>query len=94
MRVFSLDNVIEEFEALTKDADRLQRATLRKILEQNAEAEYLQNLGLGGRTDPESFKACIPLVTHSDLEPYIRRIVDGDTCPILTGKPITSISLR
>ncbi|CAL9062794.1 jasmonoyl--L-amino acid synthetase GH3.5-like [Musa acuminata AAA Group] len=93
MRVFSLENVIDEFEALTKDAGRLQRATLRKILEQNAEAEYLQNLGLGGRTDPESFKACIPLVTHSDLEPYIRRIVDGDTSPILTGKPITSISL-
>ncbi|CAL9129273.1 unnamed protein product [Musa acuminata var. zebrina] len=93
MRVFSLENVIDEFEALTKDAGRLQRATLRKILEQNAEAEYLQNLGLGGRTDPESFKVCIPLVTHSDLEPYIRRIVDGDTSPILTGKPITSISL-
>ncbi|CAL9050467.1 unnamed protein product [Musa banksii] len=92
MRVFSLESVIEEFEALTNDAGRLQTESLRKILEQNGEAEYLRNLGLGGRTDPESFRACIPLVTHRDLEPYIQRIADGDTS-VLTGKPITSISL-
>ncbi|CAL9161110.1 jasmonoyl--L-amino acid synthetase GH3.5-like isoform X2 [Musa acuminata AAA Group] len=92
MRVFSLESVIEEFEALTNDAGRLQTESLRKILEQNGEAEYLRNLGLGGRTDPESFRACVPLVTHRDLEPYIQRIADGDTS-VLTGKPITSISL-
>ncbi|RZR92113.1 hypothetical protein BHM03_00020364 [Ensete ventricosum] len=94
MRGFSHASVINEFEALTKDAGRLQRETLREILEQNGEAEYLHNFDLGGRTDPDSFKACIPLVTHSDLEPYIQRIADGDTSPVLTGKPITSISLR
>ncbi|URE24297.1 indole-3-acetic acid-amido synthetase GH3.5 [Musa troglodytarum] len=33
------------------------------------------------------------LVTHGDLEPYIQRIAYGDTSPVLTGKPITSISL-
>ncbi|KAJ8491186.1 hypothetical protein OPV22_012907 [Ensete ventricosum] len=93
MRVFSLDSVINEFELLSKDAGRQQTETLRRILEQNGEAEYLQSLGLAGRTDPESFKACVPLVTHADLEPYIQRIADGDTSPILTGKPITSISL-
>ncbi|CAK9156480.1 unnamed protein product [Ilex paraguariensis] len=40
-----------------------------------------------------SFKACVPLVSHKDLEPYIQRIVDGDASPILTGKQITCISL-
>ncbi|CAL9157495.1 jasmonoyl--L-amino acid synthetase GH3.5 [Musa acuminata AAA Group] len=93
MRVFSLESVINEFEELSKDAGRQQTETLRWILEQNGEAEYLQSLGLAGRTDPESFKACVPLVTHADLEPYIQRIADGDASPILTGKPITSISL-
>lgn len=91
---FKIEGVIEEFEALTKDAGRVQRETLRRILEENGKAEYLQNLGLGGRADPETFKACVPLVTHKDLEPYIQRIVDGDASPILTGKPVTSISLR
>ncbi|MED6135516.1 Jasmonoyl--L-amino acid synthetase jar4 [Stylosanthes scabra] len=90
---FNMEKVIQEFERLTKDAGRVQRETLKRILEDNASAEYLQNLGLKGRTDPESFKACVPLVTHKELEPYIYRIIDGDTSSILTGKPITTMSL-
>ncbi|RYR02625.1 hypothetical protein Ahy_B06g081426 isoform C [Arachis hypogaea] len=90
---FNMEKVIQEFETLTKDAGRVQRETLKRILEDNASAEYLQNLGLNGRTDPESFKACVPLVTHKELEPYIHRIIDGDTSSILTGKPITTMSL-
>ncbi|KAH7519505.1 hypothetical protein FEM48_Zijuj08G0043600 [Ziziphus jujuba var. spinosa] len=93
MEEFNGDKWIEEFEAITKDAERVQRESLRKILEDNGSAEYLQSLGLNGRTDPESYKACVPLVTHKELEPYIQRIVDGDSSPILTGKPITTISL-
>ncbi|XWS76903.1 hypothetical protein CRYUN_Cryun01aG0217900 [Craigia yunnanensis] len=88
-----VDKVIEEFEAMTKDAENVQRETLKKILEENGCAEYLQNLGLNGRTDPESFKACVPFVSHKDLEPYIQRIADGASSPILTGKPITTLSL-
>lgn len=87
------DEVIEEFEALTKNAEKVQKETLKKILEENGSAEYLQNSGLIGRTDPESYKASVPIVTHTDLEPFIQRIVDGDSSPILTGKPITTISL-
>jgi jasmonic acid-amino synthetase len=91
---FNSERVIEEFDEVTRNASRVQRDTLKNILEENGDAEYLQDLGLGGRTDIESFRACVPLVTHQDLEPYIQRIVDGDTAPILTGKPVTSISLR
>ncbi|BAT98065.1 Jasmonic acid-amido synthetase [Vigna angularis] len=90
---FNMERVIEEFERVTKDAGRIQKETLKKILEDNASAEYLLNLGLNGRTDPESFKAFVPLVTHKDLEPYINRILDGDTSSVLTGKPITTMSL-
>lgn len=91
---FSGEKVIAEFERLTRDADIVQRETLRRILAENGATEYLQGLGLAGRTDPASFKECVPLATHADLEPYIDRIVDGDAAPILTGKPVTSISLR
>ncbi|KAK4418545.1 Jasmonoyl--L-amino acid synthetase JAR4 [Sesamum alatum] len=86
--------VIEEFEALTRDSGRVQRDTLKKILEENGETEYLQRWGLNGRTDPDSFKACVPLATHKDLEPYIQCIADGRNPSVLTGKPITTISLR
>uniref|UniRef100_A0A5B6ZEP2 Putative indole-3-acetic acid-amido synthetase GH3.5 n=1 Tax=Davidia involucrata TaxID=16924 RepID=A0A5B6ZEP2_DAVIN len=93
MDKFDIEEIIEEFEALTMDAERVQRETLEKILEENGGTEYLRKWGLNGRTDPESFKACVPLVTHKDLESYIQRIIDGDGDPILTGKPITTISL-
>ncbi|GLT84726.1 hypothetical protein SLE2022_029420 [Rubroshorea leprosula] len=93
MEVLDADKVIEEFEEISKNAERVQRETLKKILEENGCAEYLQKLGLNGRTDPDSFKACVPLVTHKDLEPYIKRVADGDNSLVLTGKPITTISL-
>ncbi|CAO2149139.1 unnamed protein product [Urochloa humidicola] len=93
MPIFSCEEAINEFEALTRDAGRVQQDTLKKILELNADAEYLNHFGLNGRTDVQSYKSCIPLCVHSDLEPYIQRIADGDSSPILTGEPITSLSL-
>ncbi|KAK4803114.1 hypothetical protein SAY86_001317 [Trapa natans] len=89
----NVERVIEEFEAMTRDAGRVQQETLRRILEENRDTEYLVSLGLNGRTDERTFKARVPIVTHSDLAHYIQRIADGDPNPILTGKPITVISL-
>ena len=90
---FNGEEVIAEFERLTLDAAAVQRETLRRILDENGAVEYLQRLGLAGRTDPDAFRACVPLATHGDLKPYIGRIADGDTSPVLTAKPVTSISL-
>ncbi|KAH6767356.1 Auxin-responsive GH3 family protein [Perilla frutescens var. hirtella] len=92
-----LEAVIEEFESLSMDAGRVQRETLKKILEENGETEYLRKCGLNGRTDPDSYRACVPIVTHKDIEPYIRRIADGEhdqySSSIITTKPIPAISL-
>lgn len=90
---FVSEKVIEEFEALTKDAKRAQIETLKKILEENGEAEYLKKWNLDGRFDPQTYSSCVPLVTHKDLEPYIQKIADGASHPVLTGKPITTITL-
>ncbi|KAL8114043.1 jasmonoyl--L-amino acid synthetase JAR4-like [Apium graveolens] len=92
-KAFDPEEFIEEFEGLTRDAGRVQNETLKKILEENQGTEYLQKWGLNGKYDPKSFAELVPIVTHKDLEPYIRRIVDGDGSPILTGKPIKSITL-
>ncbi|KAL3356109.1 hypothetical protein AABB24_016997 [Solanum stoloniferum] len=90
---FDAEQVIEDFEVLTKNAGRIQEETLEKILKENGGTEYLKQWGLNGRTDVKTFKACVPIVSHNDLEPYIQRIADGDLSPILTGKPIETISL-
>lgn len=91
---FDPEEFIEEFEALTRDAGRVQNETLKKILQENERTEYLQKWGLNGKYDRKSFAELVPIVTHKDLEPYIRRIADGDTSPILTGNPIKTITLR
>ena len=93
-KIFDAEEVIEDFEVMTKDAGRIQEETLRKILKENEGTEYLKQWDLNGRTDVETFKACVPIVSHNDLNPYIQRIADGDLSPILTGKPIQAISLR
>lgn len=93
--LFNGEKVIEEFETMTKDAERVQRETLKKILEENETAEYLRNLNLNGRTDPQSFKTCVPVVSHEDIEPYILRIANKeDNSNILTAKPFSSITTR
>ncbi|XP_021748557.1 jasmonic acid-amido synthetase JAR1-like [Chenopodium quinoa] len=90
---FDPENVIKKFEEISRNAGKVQEETLRKILEENASAEYLLNVGLNGRTDEESFKQCVPLITHEVIEPYIQKIMNGDSSPIITGKPIPSFSL-
>nr|KJB67163.1 hypothetical protein B456_010G178700 [Gossypium raimondii] len=68
MEILDVEKVIADFEVMIEN---VRRETLKMILEENRCVEYLQNMVLNGRIDPESFKACVPLVTHKDLEPYI-----------------------
>ena len=91
---FDAEKVIEEFESLTKDAKTVQLETLERILKENCEAEYLKQWNLGGKFDPQTYSTCVPVVTHKDLDPYIQKIADGASYPVLTGKPITTITLR
>ncbi|GJN07056.1 hypothetical protein PR202_ga24847 [Eleusine coracana subsp. coracana] len=72
-------------EEVTSDVDAVQERVLAEILGRNAESEYLKECGLAGATDRASFRAKVPMVTYEDVEPYIRRIADGDGSPILTG---------
>nr|XP_043625241.1 jasmonoyl--L-amino acid synthetase JAR6-like [Erigeron canadensis] len=90
---FDSEKVIEEFESITKNAKKVQAETLKKILKENCEAEYLKKWNLDGKFDPQTYTSSVPVVTHKDLLPYIQRIADGANYPVLTGKPITTITL-
>ncbi|MBA0598282.1 hypothetical protein Gorai_008050, partial [Gossypium raimondii] len=61
MEILDVEKVIADFEVMIEN---VRRETLKMILEENRCVEYLQNMVLNGRIDPESFKACVPLVTH------------------------------
>ncbi|RZB83614.1 indole-3-acetic acid-amido synthetase GH3.6-like [Glycine soja] len=80
---------LEYIEEVTTNADEIQEKVLAQILSRSANAEYLQRHGLEGRTDRNTFKNIMPVVTYEDLKPDIDRIANGDTSPILCSKPIS-----
>ncbi|CAD6229564.1 unnamed protein product [Miscanthus lutarioriparius] len=82
---------LEFIEHETANAGKVQRRVLAEILSQNAPAEYLRRYGVpGGSADAvEAFRRVVPLVTYEGLQPDILRIANGDTSPILSGKPIS-----
>lgn len=94
-------DIICWFEDIAENAGCVQTQTLRRILELNSGVEYLKkwmgdiNVQEMGASALESlYTSSVPLASHADLETYIQRIADGDTSPILTNQPITTLSLR
>lgn len=95
------DDVIGWFEHVSENASKVQSETLRRILELNSGVEYLRKwLGtvdveeIDDYTLETLFSSSVPIVSHADLDPYIQRIADGETSPLLTQEPITVLSLR
>lgn len=96
--------VLAWFEEVAENAGAVQAETLRRILEANLGTEYLQRWlggvadGVGGGMSTAElealFASAVPLASHADFEPYIRRIAAGDASPVLTADPITMLSLR
>ncbi|XP_058209022.1 indole-3-acetic acid-amido synthetase GH3.10 isoform X1 [Rhododendron vialii] len=94
--------IIGWFEDMAENAGRVQTEMLRRILVQNHGVEYLRKwLGddvgsveeMEGSVLESVYRSLVPVVCHADLEPYIERIADGDTSPLLTQQPITTLSL-
>uniref|UniRef100_A0A0D9WIA9 Uncharacterized protein n=1 Tax=Leersia perrieri TaxID=77586 RepID=A0A0D9WIA9_9ORYZ len=82
---------LEHIERVTRCAGQEQRRVLAEILSQNAAAEYLRRLGVSGDAPgaDEAFRRVAPLVTYEDILPDVLRIANGDTSPILSGKPVS-----
>jgi auxin responsive GH3 family protein len=94
-------DIIDWFENLSENAGKVQTQTLRRILELNHGVQYLQkwlrdiNIQEMDACSLESlFTSMVPLASHADFEPYIQRIADGDTGPLLTQQPMATLSLR
>ncbi|KAJ7948276.1 jasmonic acid-amido synthetase JAR1 [Quillaja saponaria] len=93
-------DIISSFEEVSKNVGSVQTLILSQILELNYGVEYLQKW-LGDLNIQEMdacaletlFTSLVPLASHVDLEPFIQRIADGETGPILTQQPITTLSL-
>ncbi|KAF5948372.1 hypothetical protein HYC85_014329 [Camellia sinensis] len=94
-------DIIRWFEDVAENAGFVQTHTLRRILELNYGVEYLKKwLGciknvqdMDANALESLYTSLVPIASHADLEPYIHRIADGDTSPLLTQQPITTLSL-
>ncbi|KAJ4975100.1 hypothetical protein NE237_000206 [Protea cynaroides] len=93
-------DIIRWFEEVAENAGFVQTLTLGRIIQQNLGTEYLKKwLGDIEIQDMEPnaleslYTSLVPLASHADLEPYIHRIADGNSTPILTQQPITTLSL-
>lgn len=85
---------LQLIEELTSNADQVQRRVLEEILTCNADVEYLRRHDLDGRTDRETFKKVMPVITYEDIQPEINRIANGDKSPILSSRPISEFLTR
>ncbi|KAJ1410707.1 GH3 family [Sesbania bispinosa] len=93
-------DIITWFEDVSKNAGSVQTQILCRILKQNHGVEYLNKwLGSYNIQDMDAcaleslFTSVVPLASHADFEPYIQKIADGETGPILTQQPLTTLSL-
>ncbi|KAF8104037.1 hypothetical protein N665_0181s0058 [Sinapis alba] len=66
----------------------MQDNVLKEILTLNANTEYLRRF-LNERSDKELFKRKVPVVTYDDVKPYIERVANGESCDVISAKPIT-----
>ncbi|XP_062156976.1 probable indole-3-acetic acid-amido synthetase GH3.1 [Alnus glutinosa] len=80
---------LEFIEEMTRNIDAVQERVLAEILSRNADTEYLRRFRLNGKTDRDTFKSNVPVVTYEDLQPEIQRIANGDRSPILSSHPIS-----
>lgn len=87
---------LEFIEHVTANAGQVQRRVLAEILSQNAPAEYLRRYGVPAAAPDavDAFRRVVPLVTYEGLQHDILRIANGDTSPILSGKPISEFLTR
>ncbi|GLJ20892.1 hypothetical protein SUGI_0381190 [Cryptomeria japonica] len=80
---------LDFIENVTIHADQVQAQVLSEILTRDANTEYLKRYDLNGRTDRDSFKKLLPVITYEDLQPDIVRIANGDETPILSSHPVS-----
>nr|QSH48333.1 GH3.2 [Ginkgo biloba] len=81
---------LQLIEYLTGKADQVQTQVLSEILRRNSDTEYLDKF-LNGRIDKQSFKKSVPVINYEDIKPYIQRIANGDTSPVISAEPISEL---
>lgn len=88
------EEALGEIEKMTVNAERVQDSILRHILTQNEGTEYLNKYIKGNSKTVSDFKKSVPVVTYKNIQPYIKRIANGEDSSLITGQPIIEMLCR
>jgi len=83
--------VLSAFEAKLAQPRDAQLATMRLILQRNAQTAFGREHGFASITDVDGFRAAVPVVSYDQLAPWIERAVAGES-DVLTRGPVSYFS--
>ncbi|XP_021763123.1 putative indole-3-acetic acid-amido synthetase GH3.9 [Chenopodium quinoa] len=84
------EEALKELERLTMNADEVQEELLEEIVTRNGDTEYLSKY-LRGSKDVSAFKNRVPVISYSGIQPYIKRIANGEDSSLISGHTIVEM---
>lgn len=74
--------------ASTREAARLQREELFHILRENRGTAYGRRFAFGTIGSVEEYQDQVPFSHHSDYQPYVEKLLAGETCQLTAQEPV------
>jgi hypothetical protein len=81
------------FEAACQDPRRTQEELLRRIVEFHRGTDFGKDHGFAGIRTVEDFRRQVPVAPYERLEPYIRRVMRGETNALLADPRVLMFAL-
>ena len=79
---------LERLRRTAAQAQQVQRQQLECILRQNSETEYGRRYGFSGISCLNDYQAQVPLSRYGDYQPYVERLLAGDTNLLTCSEPV------
>jgi hypothetical protein len=87
-----IDALLQPWYQALEDPPTAQRQVLDLLLEGYAQTDYGARRGAGQIRSIEEYRTAFPVVTYQDLQPVLRRVMEGDTAA-LVAEPVEGWAL-
>ncbi len=85
---------LRRFDAACRNVPRCQAALLRELLSRCARTDFGRDHGLARVRTPEEYRRAVPVGTYKDREPYVQRVLEGQTTALFPpGERVLMFSL-
>src|SRR5947209_8445851 len=79
------EQVIAGFSGKLRNLRQSQEATLRSIVDKNAQTDYGRTHGFAEIANVDDYRRRVPIVQYDDLQPYVTRAVAGESDVLTRG---------